>query len=228
MTLAADPRSSYVRPQLGDPETGLARPTAPASAEGPMPRKWTRDEYYEMARLGFFRGRRVFLLGGEIFEMAGQGNWHSVTIGLVQDGLEPAFPRGKYWTRTQMPLDLPEASEPEPDVAIVPGKPADYAAHPTTALLVVEVADTSLRIDRRKANVYAAGGIQEYWIADIVGQQLEVYRNPVADPREPFGHRYDQFEVLRPGATMSPLAASGVIVAVADLLPKQPVPNPDA
>lgn len=217
-----------------EPVAGVAPPAptlgaaAPAVPFEPRTRRWSRDEYYEASRKGWFRGQRVLLLDGEVIEMAAQGNWHVVVVGKAQDALVPVFPREQYWTRVQNPLDAPDHSEPEPDIAVVPGRPDDYTAHPKTALLIVEVADSSLRLDRKKANAYAAAGVPDYWIVDIGGHQVEVYREPVADPREPFGFRYASVVTLRPGASISPVAAPQATVAVADLLPKQPVPNPDA
>ena len=233
MTLAAGSEMAVLPPQstsLDEVGSGLP-PQSPrlASAQAPAPLKWTRDEFRELARLGFFQGRRTFLLAGEIFEMASQGNWHVVVLELCLRSLRPAFPEADYWLRGQAPIDLPDgSSDPEPDIAIIKGDPKSFATHPSTALLIVEVADSSLKADRRKANAYASAGVQEYWIVDIAGRQVEVYRGPIPDPREPFGHRYDQFEVLRPGASISPLAAPGSTIAIADLLPNQPIPNPDA
>lgn len=186
----------------------------------PHPVRWTREQYYEMAALGWFRGKRALLLDGEIIEMMPQGNWHSVVIGKVQYALDPAFPRGSFWVRVQMPLDLPDgASEPEPDVAVVPGQPNDYTQHPSTALLVVEVSDSSLRLDRRKANAYAAAGVPDYWIANLPDQLVEIYRDPVPDATAEFGHRYASVSALRPGDFITPKLAPDVRVAIADLLP---------
>lgn len=204
-----------------------AAPPIPRGTE-PRPKRWTRDEYYALARQGYFDGRRVFLLDGEIIETAAQGNWHSVVLGMAEDVLAQVFPRGTYWARVQRPLELPEGSEPEPDLAIVRGRPQDFVAHPGSALLIVEVADSSLRFDRRKANAYAAAGIPEYWIVDIRGHAVERYRDPVAAHGETFGHRYAGLETLKPGESISPVAAPAASVAVADLLPKHPVVDPDA
>lgn len=218
-----------------EPVAGVAPPAptlgavAPAVPFEPRTRRWSRAEYYEASRKGWFRGQRVLLLDGEVIEMAVQGNWHVVVIELGVRQLRKVFPDDRFWIRTQNPLDLPDgSSDPEPDIAVVSGRPEEFTAHPTTALLVVEVADSSLRLDRKKANAYAAAGVPDYWIVDVGGHQVEVYREPVADPREPFGFRYASAVTLRPGASISPVAAPHATVAVADLLPKQPVPNPDA
>jgi Uma2 family endonuclease len=102
----------------------------------------------------------------------------------------------------------------------VPGKARDYSAHPTTALFIVEISDTTLSHDRnRKGSLYAAARIQDYWIVNLVDRQLEVYRDPVPDPAQPFGMSYSQRTILAPGDTVSPLALPQAQIAVADLFP---------
>jgi Uma2 family endonuclease len=190
----------------------------------PRTARWTREQYYEMAALGWFRGKRALLLDGEIIEMAPQGNWHSVVVGKVEYALSDVFPRGSFWVRPQMPLDLPDGtSEPEPDAAVVPGKPDDYRQHPSTAVLVLEVSDTSLRLDRRKANAYAAAAVRDYCIVNLPDHVVELYRDPVPDPSAAFGHRYARVTTLRPGDVIHPVSAPQALVAVADLLPAHPV-----
>ena len=196
----------------------------------PRLRRWTRDEYYRMAELGWFRGKRVFLLSGEIFEMAGQGNWHSVAIGKGLDVLRNVFPPERFWVRPQLPLDLDDGtSEPEPDLAVVPGKPDDYRTHPSTALLIIEVSDTSLALDRRKKSpYYAAAQVPEYWIVNLYDRQLEVHRQPVLDAAYPWQDdgpplaRYTDTQVLKLDQTIAPVAAPQSKIAVADLFPARP------
>jgi len=111
-------------------------------------------------------------------------------------------------------------SDAEPDISVVPGTPRDYTEHPTGALLVVEVSETTLAYDRgRKGSLYAAAGIQDYWIVNLVDRQLEVYRDPVPDPNESSGFRYNTRTVFLSGQSASPLAAPAASIAVADLLP---------
>ncbi len=82
------------------------------------------------------------------------------------------------------------------------------------------MADSSLEFDRReKASLYARAGIADYWILNLGGQVLEVYREPVAAPQARYGHRYGATITLRAGETVSPLSAPTVAVPVADLLP---------
>jgi Uma2 family endonuclease len=137
----------------------------------------------------------------------------------MQDAVRAAFGIG-FWVRTQVPLNLSEETDVEPDVTVVPGKPRDYPEHPTTALLVVEISETTLDYDRgRKGSLFAAAGLADYWIVNLIDDQLEVYRNPVADPSEPFGFRYADQIILRRGDQIAPLAAPQANIAVADLLP---------
>ena len=88
-----------------------------------------------------------------------------------------------WYVREQLPLALDPDSEPEPDVAVVAGSPLDhFHEHPKSALLVVEVADSSRRKDStQKVALYGQHGIREYWLFDLVDYHLVVYRGPEAD-----------------------------------------------
>lgn len=126
-------------------------------------RRWTRDEYERMIDAGILGpDDRVELVGGEILEMSPERSPHAAAIDLGAETLRRAFGAG-FTVRTQHPLALGADSEPEPDLAVVPGTPRDYAAaHPTSALLVVEVADTSLAYHRStKAKLYANASITD-------------------------------------------------------------------
>ncbi|NJM13137.1 MAG: Uma2 family endonuclease [Synechococcaceae cyanobacterium SM1_2_3] len=130
--------------------------------------RWTRQQYEAMALHDIFQpGERVELVDGLIIDRSPQKSFHTSTVCLVAEALQAIFGAGHH-IRVQMPLALGDNSEPEPDVAVVPGKTRDYVnAHPTTAALVVEVADTTLRLDRKaKQAVYARNGIAEYWIVN--------------------------------------------------------------
>jgi Uma2 family endonuclease len=187
----------------------------------PKTRRWTRDEYYQMADLGFFQDQRVELIEGEIIQMAPQKEVHAIAIGLGQRALESTFGIG-YWVRVQLPLFLTDISEPGPDLAVVQGSPRDYLGgdHPRTALLIVEVSEANLRFDRgRKASLYAAAGIKDYWIVNLIELQLEVLRDLVADPTSPFGFTYKTRRVLKSGESISPLAHPHAVIKVSDVLP---------
>jgi Uma2 family endonuclease len=184
-------------------------------------RRWTRAEYDRMIRIGVFQpGEPLELLGGELVVAEPQGSRHYTAIGLIEAALRVAL--GPGWTvRAQGPIALDDESEPEPDVALVPGGWRDYADdHPARPVLVVEVAESSLRLDRRhKGGLYARAGMADYWILNLVDGVLEVYREPVTDAAAPFGWRYATLERLGPTADVTPLAAPAVRLRVGDLLP---------
>jgi Uma2 family endonuclease len=86
--------------------------------------------------------------------------------------------------------------------------------------VALDVAQSSLAFDRRrKGGLYARAGIAEYWIVNLVGKVLEVYRQPVRSASARYGWKYKSALMLKPGATVSPLAAPTARIAVADLLP---------
>lgn len=177
-------------------------------------RHWTREEYERMAEQGFFRpDERVELVDGIIYEMTPQSTSHAVGVRLVRRTLSPVFSQG-FDILVQMPLVLGEDSEPEPDIAVVPGDPRDYLeSHPTSAVLVVEVAESSLSHDRkRKGGLYARAGIQDYWVLLTKRKQLEVFR----DPQDGI---YQSKTILKATDRITPLARPEVSILVADLLP---------
>src|SRR5262245_15851941 len=185
----------------------------------PRTYRWSREEFHQMSDLGWFDEKRVELIDGEIIEMPVAKPPHVTALSLAEEALLAAFGTG-FWIRTQAPLNLGPESEPEPDLSVVPGGPRDYPEHPTTTLLLVEVSETTLYLDRnRKGPLYARAGLADYWIVNLVNRQLEVYRNPVADSSAPSGFRYADVTIHGPGDFVSPLAAPPARVAVADLLP---------
>src|SRR5262249_48393425 len=117
---------------------------------------------------------------------------------------------------------LDDRSEPEPDIAVIRGSPRDYVdAHPTRPALVVEVAQSGLRLARgRKAAAYARGRIADYWIVNLIDRVLEARREPVrlGPARRHWG--YAAIETLAADATVTPLAARSASIPVRDLLPQ--------
>jgi len=180
---------------------------------------WTVDQFHYLGDLGMFEGRRAMLIDGVIVEEGPMNPPHAIAATKTEDLIRETF--GKGWhVRVAKPLVLGQATDPEPDVAAVRGKPADYPTHPTTAALVVEVSDTSFRYDTTvKLEAYAAGGIADYWVVDVNARQLHVFRDPTPDPAAAHGYAYATHLTLGPAETVAPLAAPGAAVAVADLLP---------
>ncbi|HYU33505.1 MAG TPA: Uma2 family endonuclease [Thermoanaerobaculia bacterium] len=180
--------------------------------------RWTRQEYERAAYAGAFGDRRVELIDGVVYDMPPQGSPHATGVQKARRALDTAFPASQYDIRTQMPLALSRFSMPEPDLAVVPGEPDDYLkAHPKTALLVLEVADSSQYHDRvRKAGIYARAGLQDYWILNLTQDVLEVYRKPARG-------EYREKLTFHRGERIAPLACPEVTVAVNELLPKRPL-----
>ncbi|MGH7278960.1 MAG: Uma2 family endonuclease [Candidatus Rokuibacteriota bacterium] len=184
-------------------------------------KRWTRVEYERLVDKGVFMpGDRVELIDGLLLVAEPQSSSHFTAVRLVQVALARAFGAG-WEVRAQGPIALDDASEPEPDVAVVPGAPRDYAdAHPADPVLVVEVALTSLAFDREhKASLYARARRPEYWIVNLVDRVLEIHRDPAPAPTGPYGWDYSTVDVLAPDETVYPLAVPTVPIAVADLLP---------
>ena len=183
-------------------------------------RRWTRAEYDQLVDLGVLRGDPVELVGGQLVVAEPQGSYHASALGIAGDALRALLPHG-WLLRIQMPVALDDESEPEPDLALVPGAWSDYrAGHPSRPALVVEVAESSLAFDREdKGSLYARGGVRDYWIVNLVDRALEVYRDPGPDPTASYGWRYRTVEQRRPGTAVSPLALPAIRVEVSDLLP---------
>lgn len=175
---------------------------------------WSRAEYERIVDAGGFAAdSRVELLDGAIIDMSPQKSAHATAVGLVEEALRRCITNGCH-IRSQKPLALDDRSEPEPDVAVVPGQLRDYAhTHPGTALLIVEVADSSLAYDQTiKARAYARNGIADYWILNLCDRVLEVRRK--ADTQG-----YKERLQIAAGAQVVPLIAPECVIQVQDLLP---------
>ena len=175
-------------------------------------RQWTRAEYDRLIEIGVFHpGDAVELLGGEIIVAEPQNSPHYTAIGLAEEALRVAFGPG-WLIRTQGPIALDAQSEPEPDVAVASGSLRDYSReHPARPVLIVEVAASSLSLDRNhKGSLYARARLEDYWIVNLVDRALEVYRQPVVDPSSPFGWRYAAHQTLGPGIVDRPAGRAGL------------------
>ena len=183
--------------------------------------RWTRAAYDRLIEVGVFQpGDPVELLGGELVVAEPQSSPHYTAICLAADALRAAFGLG-WQIRTQGPIALDDESEPEPDVAVAYGGVRDYSReHPARPVLVVEVAMSSLSLDRNhKGSLYARARLDDYWIVNVVDRVLEVYRQPSVDASAPFGWSYGSRQTLGADGFIAPLAAPHASVAVAALLP---------
>lgn len=184
-------------------------------------RRWTRSEYERMIEGGIFRpDERLELLGGELVVREPQGGSHALAVELVGDALREVFGRG-WRVRVQLPVALDDESEPEPDFSVVPGSAREAGELlPSRPVLIVEVAQASLVLDRNeKGSLYARAGIADYWIVNLAGRLLEVYREPIAAPETPHGWRYRSVRSLAAAEVVAPLALPAARIRVADLLP---------
>lgn len=152
-----------------------------ADARIPM-RPITVEVYERMVDAGILgEDDRVELLNGLLSEKAPVSPEHAqivrwLTARLIR-GIEPAVAD----IGAQLPLRVPPVSMPEPDIAIVP--PGNYAhAHPAEALLVIEIAVSSRRVDlSTKAEIYASAGVGEYWVVDVPVRVVHVHTAPAGD-----------------------------------------------
>jgi|SRR6185369_34723 Uma2 family endonuclease len=190
-------------------------------AQAPLTiRRWNRAEYDRLVDLGVFDNEPLELIGGQLIVAEPKGEYHSSAVNAVEYALRAVLPVG-WIVRTQAPVSLDAESSPEPDVVVVPGRPADYRhAHPARPPLAIEVSDSSLAFDRQqKGSLFARAGLEDYWIVNLVDRVLEVHRNPAADASAVFGWRYRSIVVLGPDAVVVPLAFPDVSLAVSDFLP---------
>src|SRR5437899_4419873 len=184
---------------------------------GTVPERFTVERFFALVDEGVLQpDDRVELLEGVIVAMAPSNAPHASATSRVADALRGAVGK-RALVREEKCLILGLYSAPEPDVALVPGTHEAYDdAHPRTALLVVEVADSSLAQDRiTKAAMYAGAGIVEYWIVNLRDDHVEVFRGP--DPR---ARRYRVMRIARHGERLTLRSLRGASVAVDELLPE--------
>lgn len=180
------------------------------------PRPLRRSEYDRLVSLGVFGEERVELLQGTLIAMSPQGTLHAEVVARLTKILVLGL-GDRATLRVQSPFAASEDSEPEPDLAVVPR--ADYSDdHPSKAFLLVEVADSSRQKDREvKASIYAAAGVMEYWLVDLIDRKVEVWSLPISG-------RYTRHATASPGDTLTPVAFPDLSIPVSDILPARSAP----
>jgi Uma2 family endonuclease len=178
--------------------------------------RFTVEEYHRMGEVGILQeDRRHELIAGDIVVREPIGAYHAGTVDRLN----------RLWTsrlgdraivRVQNPVQFPrDDSELQPDIMLLRPREDFYTTrHPDTAdvLLLIEVADTSLRLDRRiKIPLYARAGVREVWLVDLTTARLEVHR-------EPLGDRYSNVRILSRGERVSPEAFPDLSLDVAEIV----------
>ncbi len=178
---------------------------------------WTVDQFHYLGDLGMFEGRRAMLIDGVIVEEGPMNPPHRIALELTTDAIRAIF--GSGWRIcVQMPLALGQTTDPSPDIAVIAGTARGTSSHPSTSVLVIEVADTSLNYDTTtKAELYATAGIADYWVVDVGSRQSLVFRDPT--PIAAGGIAYRTHLTFGVNDSIAPLAALASPIRVIDLLP---------
>ena len=174
----------------------------------------TVAQYYQMLADGILHeDDRVELIEGELHWMTPIGSPHAASVKTLARTFIQYLDQQAV-VGIQDPIHLDDHSEPQPDISLARWRPDYYrAGHPTPAdlLLLIEVSDSTLKEDRRKAQLYARFGIPEYWIVNLLDNMLEVYTDPQAG-------QYRRQVLHRRGAQVAPLAFPELLIAVDDVL----------
>ncbi len=176
----------------------------------PARHKLTLHEYHQMGEAGIFgEDNRIELIDGDLIDMAPIGQGHAAVVVALTEALFIAC-AGRAIVSVQNPVQLDPSSEPQPDVAILRRRADFYATGdrpgPADVLLLIEVADSSLRFDRTvKLPLYARAGIAEVWIVDLQGRVLDAYRHPA-------GGQYAEPTKHHAGEQLALILAPGIMV----------------
>jgi len=179
-------------------------------------RLWTVDEYYQMAKTGILQpDEKVELIAGQIIRnMTPQGSFHAAAIRRTDRLLSQSLGE-QVLVQKQLPIQLDNRSEPEPDIALVKSDRLDYDdRHPKAedVYLIIEIADSTLKTDLTlKKQVYAEANIADYWVLDLTKRQLYVYRQPTSEG-------YQQEQILSEQENISPLSFPDLQFKVGEML----------
>lgn len=224
-TVAAPPQTPPPKaapaPASAPPVTPPVAPPAMFLVTGPQLYPLTVKQYEQMGAAGILtENDRVELLNGFLVSKMAPNPPHATALALLLIVFKRLVP-DNWFTRVQDPIEL-DVSLPEPDLVFVRGDPRPFAARhprPTDISLLIEVADSSLASDRGdKLRAYAANGIVEYWIVNLVDGRVEVYTQPSGPAVAP---SYGSLQSYAAGQAV-PLTLDGTAVgsvAVADVLP---------
>jgi Uma2 family endonuclease len=188
----------------------IPRPTTRA-ADG-LPRwSWTVAEIERMAAGGYFRDEDRFeLVGGEIVPMSPKGRRHEIVRGALAFRFSRAAPENVF-VMSEPQFNLTEDTYAVPDILVHPAAIKTPDVRGADALLVVEIADTSLAYDlQAKARLYASHGVREYWVINAATLVTTLHA-------EPSGATYATIREIAPGGLISPALAPALAVSLAAL-----------
>lgn len=181
----------------------------------PQPYCFTVEDYQRMGETGIFAaGDRVELIAGEIVQMSPIGTKHQACVARINQILgQQLRDRALIWP--QNAIQLNETSQPQPDIALLTPREDFYRdryPQPSDILLIIEVADSTIRYDRDiKIPLYSSVGIPEAWIVDLNRNCLEVYQSPDSE-----GYRSKQ--TYNPGQTLTPVSFPDCAIATTSLM----------
>lgn len=147
----------------------------------------------------------IELIDGDLVVPPAEGPPHANTTVKLARRLMRAYPEADFVIRINNPLVLSDRSEPQPDLVVVAGQENTFATqHPTghEALLVIEIADSSLKLDQQMSRLYAQGGVPHYWILDLQGRRVEQFSDPVPGEQRYRWTREDHHVVLFPNTNV--------------------------
>ena len=192
------------------------------AAEATGVRRFTVDEYHRMVDAGILReDDRVELIYGVIREMSPKNRPHIVAATRVLRVFDRGL-AGRAGVYVEAPLGLVKLdSEPEPDIVVSDDPDVEsYGTESFRPLLVIEVADSSLRYDLSlKSELYAKAGIPEYWVVDLPNRVLVVFRDPE-------GGSYQTRTTHEPGSRIAPVSWPDFEIDVDSLFPSEASSSP--
>jgi Uma2 family endonuclease len=186
--------------------------------DGPQVKRWTIEEFYNLNGQSLFGERHTELIDGEIFVMPEQLFIHLRVMMFLSKYVEACFGE-TAWVRYQAPVLIPSRNTyVEPDVSAIAGSLVDCQEHPTTALFVAEVSQTSIYHDKvRKVPVYACMQVPEYWIVNVPKQFIMFYTKPVKDKTSVTGFTYAKHQEYKLTDTIALQAFPKTPILVSEL-----------
>jgi len=141
--------------------------------------EFTVEKYHELSESGLLPRNLELVFGGIVKKMT-ISPIHAILVNGLRDIILKNLIDG-FFVRQESPLTiLSQNSEPEPDIAVLKGTHKEFiSTHPTTALWVIEVSNTTLELDRAKRKIYASANVPTYWIINLTNREIEVYTNPI-------------------------------------------------